>query len=387
MGLSFSPTINEGAKMKKEELGFLDFFKEIPDHRMERRKLYSVEEILLLTFCGIISGSDSWEDIEMYGEIKLEELKRYLPYKNGIPSDDTLRRFFRVLDPEVFEKSFVNWVESMQLNLSGQVVAIDGKTSRRSFDDEVKPMHLVSAFASELGITLGQLKTPEKSNEITAIPKLLNLLDLTGSTVTIDAMGCQTKIVEKVLEKEANYIIGLKGNQESLNNDVRTYFNNKPTKIIFHTAEDVDKGHGRIEMRRCTVTEEIEWLKETHHSWKGLRSIVEIESSREIKGKLTQEKRYYISSLPAIASTHLKAIRAHWGIENKLHWVLDVCFNDDQSRIRKGNAPRNIAIIKKTALNLMRIVKKEFPRVSFKRMRKMAGWDYVFLDKILMAKF
>lgn len=373
--------------MEADAIGFFDFFKEVPDHRIERRKLHSASEILLLTFCGVVAGCDSWEDIEDFGKIKIDYLRRYFPYKHGIPSDDTLRRFFRALDPEIFEACFVKWVKSFQLDLVQKIIALDGKTARRSFDGDGRPMHLVSAFASELGIVLGQLKTEDKSNEITAIPELLAMLDIAGSVVTIDAMGCQKKIVEKIVEKKADYLIGLKGNQGALNDDVRLLFENKPRATIFQKEEVYDKGHGRLETRCCTVTEDIDWLKARHSQWEGLRSVVEIESTREIQGEITKEKRYYISSLSADPKFIQNAVRQHWGVENKLHWVLDISFGDDQSRIRKGNAPRNMAIIKKTALNLLNFVKKASPRLSLKRMRKMAGWDNTFLDKILTAEF
>lgn len=373
--------------MKIKDIGFIDFFKEIPDHRVDRRKLHSVEEILLVTFCGMIAGCDSWDDLELFGKTKIDYLKRYFPYENGIPSDDTLRRFFRVLDPKIFESCFIKWVESFQIDLAGKVVAVDGKTSCCSFDGNSKPMHLVSAFVSELGITLGQLKTEDKSNEITAIPELLELLDITGSIVTIDAMGCQTKIVEKITDKGADYLIGLKGNQGTLNEDVRLFFENGIHKAKFFTTSKSDKGHGRIETRACSVSEDIDWLKRLHPKWKKLKSVIEIKSKREIKGKIATETRYYISSLQAHPDKILSVVRQHWGVENKLHWVLDVSFNDDQCRIRKGNAPRNIAIIKKTVLNLLQIIKKDMPRVSLKAMRKLAGWDYNFMDSVLMAKF
>lgn len=373
--------------MADDRVGFIDFFKRIPDHRIDRKKLHSVEEILLLTFCGMIAGCDSWNDLELFGKIKLDYLRRYLPYTNGVPSDDTLRRFFRALDPETFEQCFIEWVRSFQLNVIDKVVAIDGKTARRSFDGGNRPMHLISAFVSEVGITLGQLKTADKSNEITAIPELLALLDLSGAIVTLDSMGCQTKIVERIVEKEADYVIGLKGNQGTLNDDVRLLFENTPTAVKFQLDTSVDKGHGRLETRGCRVTEDIQWLRERHPKWKKLNSVIEIQSQREIKGELTTEKRYYISSLPAQAKKISQAVREHWGVENQLHWVLDVVFADDQSRIRKGNAPRNIAIVKKTVLNLLRIIKKTKPRVSLKAMRKLAGWDHDFLDSVLMAQF
>jgi predicted transposase YbfD/YdcC len=374
-------------EMDEQIPGFIDFFKQVPDHRIERHKLHAVEEILLVTFCGVIAGCDGWDDLELFGKTKLDYLRQYLPFKNGAPSDDTLRRFFRALDPEKFEACFIQWVRSFQINLEEKIVAIDGKTSRRSFDGGDGAMHMISAFASEIGIVLGQLKVDGKSNEITAIPQLLEILDLESATVTIDSMGAQTKIVEKIIEKKANYVLGLKGNQGTLHDDVQLLFNNKPAKTTFFSTESIEKGHGRIEKRVCTVTDDIDWLRSEHSHWKDLRSVVEIESTRDIKGQVSVEKRYYISSHQAQPDIIGNAVRQHWGIENKLHWVLDISFGDDQSRIRKGNAPRNMAVVKKTALNLLQIIKKERPRVSLKRMRKLAGWDHGFLDTVLTAKF
>ncbi len=373
--------------MNKTLEGFIDFFKQIPDHRVERRKLHVVEEILLVAFCGIIAGCDSWDDLELFGQTKLTYLQQYLPFKNGPPSDDTLRRFFRFLDPATFEACFITWVKSFQLNLEQKIIALDGKTSRRSFDGETRAMHMVSAFASELGLVLGQFKVDGKSNEITAIPQLLEVLDLSKAIVTIDSMGCQTKIAKKIIEKGADYIFGLKGNQSTLHEEVQLLFQGRPNGINFSTAEAVDKGHGRFEKRKCTVSSDIDWLRKNHPQWEGLQSVIEIESTREIKSKVSVEKRYYISSCAADAAALNHAVRQHWGVENKLHWVLDITFGDDQSRIRKGNAPQNIAIIKKTALNLLQLIKKERPRVSLKCMRKLAGWDNGFLDTVLTAKF
>lgn len=373
--------------MVEDLSGFIDFFKTVPDHRLDRRKIHKVEEILLVTFCGTIAGCDGWEDLELFGQTKLEYLRGYLEFEHGPPSDDTLRRFFRILDPEKFEECFTKWVKSFQLNLESKVVAIDGKTSRRSFDNATQAMHMVSAFASESGITLGQVKTQDKSNEITAIPELLEVLDIAGSIVTIDAMGCQTKIVDKILSKEADFLISLKGNQGNLNEDVRVAFEKRIRDIDYQQYKDLDKGHGRIEERVCTVLEDLDWLKERHPNWSQIKTIAEIRSTRIIKDKQTEEKRYYISSLTANPEKILNATREHWAIENKLHWVLDVCFGDDHSRIRKGNAPRNIAIVKKTALNLLQIVKKTKSRISLRRMRKLAGWETGFMHEILTAKF
>jgi predicted transposase YbfD/YdcC len=380
------PTVKE-LEMSKETIGFLDFFRQIPDHRINRRKVHRVEEILLVTFCGIITGCDGWDDIELYGNTKLDFLRRYLPFKSGVASDDTLRRFFRALDPEKFESCFINWVRSFQMDLESKVVAIDGKTSRGSFDGENRPLHLLNAFVSELGLSLGQLKVDSKSNEITAIPALLDMLDLAESIVTIDAMGCQSAITEKIIENKADYVLALKGNQGTLHEDVEMFFKRKLPKIKRYKYEENSKGHGRNEIRKCIAVEDIDWLSTRHPQWFKLKSIIEIESTREIKGTSTTEKRYYISSLGADPQNLLHIVRQHWGIENKLHWVLDVCFGEDKSRIRKGNAPRNIAIIKKTALNLLQIIKPTRHRISLKRMIKLAGWDNDFLNEVLRANF
>lgn len=373
--------------MDEKRIEFIDFFKTIPDHRLDRKKLHPVEEIFLVTFCAVVAGCDSWEDIELFGKTKIDYLRTYLPFSHGAPSDDTLRRFFRVLAPEKFENCFMDWVKSFQMDLSEKIVAIDGKTSRRSFDGAERAMHLISAFVSEMGIVLGQLKVDGKSNEITALPVLIDLLDLEGAIVTIDAMGCQTKVVEKIIEKGADYVIGLKGNQGTLHEDVQTFFEKKPKNTVFSQSMELDKGHGRIETRVCTVTDNINWLKDRHPQWTKLNTVIEIESIREIKHEISVEKRYYIASIAANTSLAQRAVRQHWSVENNLHWVLDVSFGDDQSRIRKGNAPRNIAIVKKTVLNLLHIVKTNMPRISLKRMRKLAGWSDDFLNTVLTAKF
>ena len=367
-----------------EKLDFLDYFQELEDPRIDRNKLYALEEILLLTLCGVICGCEGWEDIEDFGESKLLFLRNYLPYKCGIPSDDTLRRFFRAIDPEAFQKCFSKWVASLNIPMENSLIAIDGKTSRRSFDTDKNPLHMVSAFAAEARIVLGQEKVDEKSNEITAIPKLLDLLDIKGATVSIDAMGTQKKIAEKIKDKQGEYLLALKGNQSNLHNDIKLFFDDKELTSQLDACEKTDGGHGRIEVRRCTVTDKIEWLN-NRHDWCALKSIVKIKSIVESKGKKTEETRYYITSLAAEAEKILDSVRNHWAIENSLHWVLDVSFNDDQSRIRKGNAPQNIAIIRHLSLNMLRSVKKK--RQSIKGLRKKAGWDNDVLKEILALKF
>ena len=374
--------------MEVAKMDFLDIFGQLDDPRIDRRKLHPMPEILLLTLCAVICGAESWDDIEMFGKSKLVFLRQYLPYEHGIPSDDTVRRFFRAIDTTQFQRLFVEWVRVwLSPEVAGNVVAIDGKTLRGSHDGGQSPIHLVSAFASEVGIILGQVKTSEKSNEITAIPELLEWLDVRGAIVTIDAMGCQKAIAEKIIDKGGDYLLALKGNQSSLHDDVRLHFEQPaPTSLIRMTrAETVDKGHGRIEVRQCRLSTDIDWLRARHPEWKNMSSIVAIDSERLIGDTTAQETRYFISSSQAPAPQILAAVRLHWGIENQLHWVLDMSFGEDQSRIRKDNAPTNVAIIRHAALNMIRQAKKK--RMTIKRMRKAAGWDDSVLTDILAQVF
>lgn len=369
-------------------MNFLDIFGQLDDPRIERKKLHPMPEILLLTLCAVICGAESWDDIEMFGKSKLDLLRQYLPYEYGIPSDDTVRRFFRAIDTSQFQRLFVEWIRVwLSPEAAGKVVAIDGKTLRGSHDGGQSPIHLVSAFASEARIVLGQVRTSEKSNEITAIPELLTWLDVRGAIVTIDAMGCQKAIAEKIIDKGGDYLLALKGNQSSLHDDVRLHFEQTaPASLARMTrAESVDKGHGRIEVRQCRVSTDIDWLRGRHTEWKNLNSIVAIDSERLTGDTTARETRYFISSSLASAPQMLAAVRLHWGIENQLHWVLDMSFGEDQSRIRKDNAPTNVAIIRHAALNMIRQTQKK--RVSIKRMRKAAGWDDSVLTDILAQVF
>lgn len=362
--------------------GFFDFFADLPDPRIERRKLHPVPEILLLTLCGMICGCEGWEDLEEFGEAKLPFLKHYLPYVHGVPSDDTLRRFFRMLDPGAFEQRFVAWVRSFQQKLSQ--IAIDGKTVRHSFDkaSQQDPIHLVSAFATETRLVLSQTQVDPTSNEIKAIPELLSLLDIRGALVSIDAMGCQSEIAKQIHTQGGEYLLALKKNQPTLHKEVELLFQDQSQAFLVDTQ--VDKGHGRLEQRTCFVTDQVDWLKE-YHPFPALRSVVCIKAKRELGGKEETEERYYVSSLPPDATLFLHAVRGHWAIENSLHYVLDVSFSEDQARIRFGHAPRNIALVRKIVLNLLRSVQK--PRQSLKRMRKAAGWDDSVLHSILQAHF
>ena len=275
---------------------FLDYFGELEDEREQYKVLHPVHEILFVTLCAVIGGAEGWEDIETYGESKIEFLREHLPYRNGIPSDDTLRRFFRALDPKRFGEIFVEFVRSFLPGTADTLIAIDGKTSRRSHDGAQKSLHLVSAFASEARLVLAQVATDEKSNEITAIPDLLGLLDLRGATVSIDAMGCQREISKHIIDGGGDYILGLKGNQGTLHKDVELLFTHLPEGTTIHSFEEADKGHGRIELRKCELISDIDYLNETHH-WPGLKTVACITSTRMIKDKTSTERRYYISSI------------------------------------------------------------------------------------------
>ena len=373
----------------KIEDTFLDHFNELKDPRSSRNRLYTISEILLVTLGAAICGAEGWQDVEDFGVLKIEYLRQFLSFKNGIPSDDTFRRFFRAIDPEAFQAIFRAWVKSLQPALASDVIAIDGKASRHSFDGENNMLHMISAYATDARLVLAQEKVSQKSNEITAIPSLLEWLDIKGSTITIDAMGCQYKIADQIIKKEGDYIFSLKGNQGELCKDVKEFFEDNDCSALnnLDIYEDFDKGHGRIETRKCLVSTDILWLKERHPKWHTIKSIIRIDSTREIKDKISMETRYYVSSIPGGSRKLLSKIRSHWAIENSLHWVLDMSFGEDQSRIRKENAPQVMAVVRHIALNLLQLKKANMPRQSIKRLRKMAGWDANTLSSILFQNF
>ncbi|MEO5368435.1 MAG: ISAs1 family transposase, partial [Magnetococcus sp. WYHC-3] len=319
----------------------LSHFEELPDPRQPWKVTYPLEEVLFLGLCGVLGGADGWVEVQMYGQEKIEFLREFLPFKNGVPSHDTLGDVFSALDPGAFRKCFVGWVEGL-CSTFRDIVAIDGKSVRRSHDAGKSPIHMVSAWASQQRLVLGQYKVDGKSNEITAIPELLDLLALEGSIVTIDAMGCQKAIAEKIRDKGADYLLALKGNQSALQEDVSLWMSEQKDlsfKDVEHDfLETVDGDHGRVETRRYWITSEIDWLRE-RHDWRDLRSIGLVESERIIGNERTVATRLYISSMTAQASNFAMAVRGHWGIENSLHWVLDMVFGDDQCRIRKDHSP------------------------------------------------
>jgi predicted transposase YbfD/YdcC len=362
--------------------------KDIPDPRVVGRTAHALLDILVLAVCAILAGADDWEAIELWGEAKLDFLRGYLELENGIPSHDTIGRVFGALNSKAFQTCFINWAGQVCGNLEGQVIAIDGKSSRGSHHHRLgkKAIHLVSAFASAQGLTLGQCKTAEKSNEITAIPELLAMLDLKGGIVTIDSMGCQTAIAHAIVEQKADYVLALKGNQGNLHDQVREFFDTAGAHDYrgldvkaMQVCETCEKGHGRIETRRVSS------LSTTHleqvGAWSGLRSMTMVESTRQMGDQCTTEKRYYISSLAPDAAKIGQAIRAHWAIENTLHWSLDVSFKEDHCRVRIKNAAENFNILRKITMNLLKLDRST--KRSIPKKRYLAALDHQFLAKIL----
>jgi len=363
---------------------FLDHFVDLEDPRQRGKVLYPLDEVLLLCLVGVIACCESWVEIAKFGEKKLALLRRFRPFADGTPSHDQLGDIFAVLDAEQFQRCFIAWVASLT-GLGPDIIAVDGKTLRRAYQGggAQAPIHMVSAWSARQNLVLGQAKVADKSNEIIAIPRLLELLTIKGATVTIDAMGCQREIAATIIAKGADYVLALKGNQGTLREDVELLFTEQRARNFADLAVDrhetVEKSHGRIEIRTTTVTDDIAWLRQSH-GWPGLRSIVMVETVREIGAKIERETRFYITSRPPDAAALADTIRGHWGIENGLHWVMDMVFRDDECRIRKKNAPANFATIKHMASNLLRRAPgKDSMRVK----RRLAAWDDDFLATLL----
>lgn len=374
----------------------LEVFAEVPDPRIHRTRWHPLPEVLFIALCATLCGADGFNDIESWGHAKEAWLRERLELPNGIPSHDTFNRVFSRLDPEAFTACFLRWLEALREPTEGQVIALDGKTLRHSFDRAGGrgALHVVSAWAAENELVLGQVAVDAKSNEITALPALLRLLDVRGCIVTIDALGCQRELARQIQAQEGDYVLALKSNQPALYADVKLFLDDAHARgfraVSHQTAVTKDWDHGRQEQRTCWVTGEVGWLQERHGAgtWAGLTSIGMVESRRRAGGPAaeeTVERRYFISSLPVVDQQSARrfgaAVRQHWGIENRVHWVLDLAFREDESRVRTDHAPTNLATLRHLALNLLR--REHAAKVGVKGKRLKAGWDDRYLERLL----
>ena len=365
----------------------LDAFSDFEEFRADNHR-YPLPHLVFIAVCMILCGADDWKMVSKLGKRKRSWLKQYIPSPHGVPSHHTFIRVFAVLDPEQFRERFIKWINSIVERTHGEVVALDGKTLRRSYDkgDDKAAIHMVSAWASETGIVLGQLKTAAKSNEITAITALLDVLEISGCIVTADAMGCQRAIAGKIRSKGADYLLAVKGNQGTLHEDIQLFLDHLslqqklPEAADYH--ETLDKGHGRLEIRRCWISTDIQWL-EQRKDWKDLGMIGVVESERHEDSGKSIERRYFIASLTCDAMTFMSAVRAHWSVENNLHWQLDISFREDECRIRKGHGAENMAIFRHIALSLLAQEKTE--KLGMKNKRITAAADNEYLELVLQG--
>jgi predicted transposase YbfD/YdcC len=373
-----------------ETVVFLHHFKDLPDSRQSGKVKYPLPEVLLLCLLAVIAGAEGITDIARFGEKKLDLLRRFRPFRDGTPAHDHLGDILATLDAEPFQRCFVAWVASL-MGVPEGVVAIDGKTVRRSKGKGKAAIHMVSAFAARQRLVMGQVKVAQKANEIVAIPKLLDMLALEGAIVTIDAMGCQRDIAQKIVDKKADYILALKGNQGTLRDDLELFVAEQKPKAFKDTEitqdHTVEGDHGRIETRDVTVIHDVDWLQKTHQ-WPRMKSVVMVESIRETPASspgtftIERETRFYITSLVLIAAQIGPLVRDHWSVENSLHWILDMVFRDDECRVRTDHAPANLTTLKHMALNLIR---RAPGKDSIRLKRKVAAWDDEFLVKTLAA--
>ena len=375
----------------------LEYFANIEDPRREtKNKKYPLIEVIVISFLAVMSGADGWESIERYGVMRQKWLGKFLVLKEGIPKHDVYRRVLCAIRSELLEACFMNWVRDIKRDIRGEVIAIDGKTvrgmatrSRFKAGMEASPIHLVSAWATENQLVFAQVQTKEKSNEITAIPVLLEQIAISGCIITIDAMGCQYEIADKIVKKEADYVFSLKGNQETLHEEVKEYWSmldfNKPASkakyIRFRTLSTYDEKHGRKETRDYAVSDDVKWLHKQFPKWKTVNSIGMVESSRDTGGEAKTERRYFISSLGADEELFAHAVRAHWGIENRLHYMLDVVYREDACRVRKDYSPRTLALIRKIALTIARSDKES--KTSVRGRVQQMTWSEDYLESLL----
>lgn len=363
-------------------------FSDLPDPRIDRQKLHPLVDIIVITICAVICGAEDWTEISLFGKAKEAWFRNFLELPHGIPSHDTFGRVFARLDPHEFGKCFQQWIECVREKTNGEIISIDGKTLRRSFDKAASKaaIHMVSAWSSANNLVLGQVKVDEKSNEITAVPMLLEMLEISGCIVTMDAMGCQKEHVRKINDKGADYVLALKGNQGAFHKEVEEFFEDCSNlqfedvpHQFFHGGPEKD--HGRLEKRKHWLVTELKWLSKAKE-WAGLNGVGMVESERTQDGKTSLERRYFCTSLSDVKA-FARAVRGHWGVENSLHWSLDVAFNEDRSRIRKDHAPENLAIMRHIALNLLK--QETTLKLGIKAKRLKAGWDEAYLLKVLCA--
>ena len=369
-----------------------DHFGRLEDPRIERTKLHELLDIIVIAICAIICGADDWTEVELFGNAKLSWLRTFLELSNGIPSHDTFGRVFARLNPEQFQQCFLEWVQAVSAVTGGQVIAIDGKVLRGSCDRVLGKagIAMVSAWATANHLVLGQVKVDDKSNEITAIPKLLQVLEIAGCIVTIDAIGCQTEIAQAIVDLDADYVLAVKENQGHLYEDVKGLFDAAQElnfKDVPHDyCKTTDKGHGRLEIRQCWTICDVGLVNYLRNraGWRNLRTIVKVVAERRVNGETSRQDRYFISSLDSDARRMLRAVRSHWGIENSLHWVLDIAFDEDHQRVRKDNGPANFAVLRHIALNLLK--QDKTVKVGIKAKRLKAGWDEPYLLKVLFGQ-
>jgi predicted transposase YbfD/YdcC len=374
------------------KLSLIEHFKALPDPRVDRTKDHDLIDILVIAICTLLCAGESFNDMADFGHAKHDWFKTFLRLRNGIPSHDTFNRLFAALAPQAFLDCFLRWTQSLRQAVAQEIVALDGKALRRALNSDQSVKYVVSAWAEENGLVLGQLKVADKSNEITALPELLRVLELSGCIVTVDAMGTQKKIAKEIIAADADYVLALKGNHETVHAEVKSFLdetvaqkNSKPLRpavAVMNLAvlETVEKDHGRIETRRYYQSAELDWFAD-RAKWEELRSVGMVEAIREIGTQRTVERRYYLSSLVLGVETFARAVRGHWGVENKLHWVLDVQMREDQSRARTGYAAENLATLRRLALNLLKREKTKKRGIKGKQLN--ASWDHAYLLRLL----